>query len=401
MKKHGLISILIIGLGLILTSCSPQSATISGPIPTPPETPRTTPVTPQQPPSPTATHETEGQGSLFKFIRAVEVVPDDLYKNGAFTRTYSVPQTGNLVVTLGGQLLQPSGGCSEAGHGYKEYTTEMEPTGKSGVLNCEMADLGSTMVDNFLYDVSMHGDGNSSGWRIMKYDALSWEMIADLYFPLDMPYEANADPMVVFVNGSLDVSSGIYITGEPPMGLGEGTHHQFFRPGLEFIEERKLTDTPHVHGSSLIFVEGTYYFIAADHFFGNIFLMKYDAEWKYLGKQDLVENANFPTGLAFDGPRFYVAYVDTSRRGEAGSMGSMNIHLAVFDREWMLIEDLAVTDFASSDGETAARPSVMLLDNRVYVSYDLEAPRTDEEVAGFAAGESMVNVYELTKQPGG
>jgi hypothetical protein len=57
-----------------------------------------------------------------------------------------------------------------------------------------------------------------------------------------------------------------------------------------------------------------------------------------------------------------------------------------------------VTDFASSDGQPAARPSVMLQDNRVYVSYDLEAPRTDEEVAGFAAGKAMVNVYELTEK---
>ena len=394
-------------LGFIfLVGCAAPAHTTAGSIPTPPGIPDTLPpppTTPQPPPSPMATAEPTGVASLFKLIRTVEVVPDDLYKNGAFTRTYFVPQTGRMVVTFGGQLLEPAGGCTEAGHGYKEYTPEMEPTGKSGVLNCEMADLGSTMVDNFFYDVSMHGEGDSIGWRIMKYNAVSWEILADVYFPLDMPKEANADPMVAFVNGMLDVSSGYYETGEPSMGLGEGTHHQLFTPDLKFIEEKMLKDPPHIHGASMIYVDGVYYLITATAYDGDVIVMKYDKDWKYLGKQDLIRMAHFSTGVAFDGRRFYVAYTDTSQRTNPPDFFPvyLNIHLAVFDREWNLVGDLAVTDFAPADNQGPARPSVTLHENRVYVSYDLEAPKGDEELEGFAAGKAMVNVYELSQQPGG
>jgi hypothetical protein len=41
---------------------------------------------------------------------------------------------------------------------------------------------------------------------------------------------------------------------------------------------------------------------------GDVIVMEYDGDWNYLGMKELIKDAHWSTGLAFDGERFYVAY---------------------------------------------------------------------------------------------
>ena len=257
------------------------------------------PQTPGQPP------QSAGGTSLFRFIRTVEVSRNALFRGGAFARVNYVPGTDHLVVTFAGQLVQPTGECQDRGHGYAVFNMDMEPSGDFGVLNCEVADMAGVMVGNTYYDVSMHAQEEGVGWRIMKFDAVSWQRQADIFFPLQTPQEKDGDPMAAYVNGRLDVSSYYSQNGEWEQIDGElGSHHQFFSDDLTFLEERILTETPHTNGSSLIYVDGLYYFISATDYTGGLIVMTYDDDWNYLGARELIDQAHFPTGVVYDGNRF-------------------------------------------------------------------------------------------------
>ena len=153
----------------------------------------------------TATAAPEEAPVLFKFVRTVQVTPDSRSSTGGFARVNYVPATDRFVVTFGGQLAQASGGCSGSAYSYKEYDADMRETGKAGVYSCELADSGSRMIGNTYYFVSMHRKDQAIGWRVVKYDAVTWATLADVFLPLDYPKEKDNDPMVAFVNGQLDL----------------------------------------------------------------------------------------------------------------------------------------------------------------------------------------------------
>ena len=338
----------------------------------------------------------EEGASLFQFVRTVQVVPDANFLNGGFVRINYVASTDRFVVNFGPRFAQPTAGCMGMGHAYKEYTLDMEETGVFGVLNCEGGDSGGVMADDVYYDVSMHAEGESEGWRIIKYDAVTWQPLADIFFPLDAPREGNGDMMVALVNGQLDISSG-YTTygGPPPPDDGAGTHHQFFSTDLTFQSKLILDDLPHIGGSALIEVDGIIYFITATAYTGDLIVMEYDENWQYLGMKELIKQAHWSTGVAFDSPYFYVAYLDTSLKTEPGFFPyTPNVHLAAFDRDWNLVDDVAITNYGFLEAITG-RPWVLLHGNRLYVSYDtvLLDPVTHEENLDKIQG--LVSIYEL------
>jgi uncharacterized protein YceK len=355
-------------------------------------------------PTPTA----PAQAGLLKLIRTVQVTPDDTFKTGSFARINYVPATDRFVVTFGtkASLDAQPGKCQGAGYAYKEYTTDMQETGKTGRIfwmpdACEAGDWGLVMVDNTLYLVKMHGvPGQWSGWRMFKYDAVSWKALAEVDVPLDLPKEKDNDPMVAYVNGQLDLSGQYDASGSPPpLEAGAATHHQFFSTDLKPLGKKILADTPHITGSSMIYVDGIYYFVTANAFMGDLIVMKYDENWKYLGVKELVKTAHWSQGIAFDGERFYVAYLNTSQRTQPGFLPVfLNVRLAAFDRDWNLVDDVAVTNYAPSDNKQPGRPWVIVHQNRLYVSYDLDTvdPARHMELLQWQA---EVSVYELTQRP--
>ncbi len=354
-------------------------------------------------PTPTPPGQPAAEPRLLKFIRAVQVTPDDQYLTGAFARINYVPATDHFVVTFGGGVAHPSGGCGPGkAFSYKEYTTDMRETGKAGTFACDIGDAGSVMIDNTYYFAAVRGQlmpTKQDGWHLLKIDAVSWKPLVDTFFPLDYPKEEDADPMVAYVNGQIDISSGYNVSGKPhqpsdPAGT-YGTHHQFFSTDLKFLSKTILTDPGHIHGSYMVFVDGIYYLVTAASYDGDVILIKYDKNWKYLGGKTLIKQAHFPTGLVYDGQRFYLAYTDTRQRfGPSMPPVALNIRLAAFDRDWNLLDDVAVTSYTPPDGRQPGRPWVILHGSRLYVSYDVDkADHTAHTEA--LQWQAYVSVYEL------
>ena len=328
------------------------------------------------------------QSESFIFIKTIQVTPDSNFPGGGFARINYVPAIDRLVVTFD----------NPDGYAYKEYTLDMQETGKSGVFSEKRGDTGSFMVDNFYYFVSCHQNpGQSPGWRIVQYDAVSWNALSMVDLPLNDPKEQGTDQMVAFVNGQLDFSGQYNTSGNyPPLPEGAATFHFFFSQNLDSLGKRILDDLPHICGSSMVEVDGITYFVSADAFEGDVVLMKYDRDWNYLGMKILIEEAHWSTGLAFDGFKFYLSYINTSQKTDGYFPWYLNVRLAAFDRDWNLSDDIAVTDYTPEDNMQTGRPWVMIHGNRLYVSYDLDTrdPVTHEESL---KGRAIVSVYELTQ----
>jgi hypothetical protein len=346
--------------------------------------------------------EQPDQTNPFKFIQTIQVTPDSQFLTGAFARINYIPATNRFVVTFGGELAQPAGGCTGKAFSYKGYTIAMQETGESGTFSCDIADAGSVMVGNTYYLAAMDVQGEQHGWHLLKIDAVNWSTLADTFFAVDWPTEGEADPMVAYVNGQIDISSAYNISGAPhnpeadPAGT-YGTHHQFFSTNLEFLGKKILTDPGHIHGSYMVFVEGKYYLVTADAYDGNLIVAMYDENWKYLGGKTIINQAHFSTGLVYYDQRFYLAYTDTSQRfGTSIPPVALNIRLAAFDRDWNLLEDVAVTSYTPQDGKQPGRPWLILHGDRLYVSYDVDTANhvTHEEDLKWQA---YVSVYEFAQ----
>jgi hypothetical protein len=335
--------------------------------------------------------------SLFTYLGTEQVTPDGNYLGGGFVRIYDSPTTGRLLVTFNTPLNQPEGSCSDSAHAYKEYTTDLQETGTKGLISCMGGvDIGSLLVGSTYYLVTMHREGEQQGWQIATYDAASWTKLVEVFRPVDYPREVDNDPMVAYVNGQIDVSSQYNASGtSPDLMTGAASFHLFFSADLQFLGEKILADTPHEHGSSMLFLNGVYYFVSASAYLGDLVVMKYDANWNYLGVKSLKTDAFFSEGLVYDGQRFYVAYMDTSQRtGPASLPVSLNVRLAAFDRDWNLVEDIPVTSFTWADLRQPGRPYLLLHGDRLYVSYDCDTidPDTHQEQL---KGKGYVAMYEV------
>ena len=148
----------------------------------------------------------------------------------------------------------------------------------------------------------------------------------------------------------------------------------------------------------MIQADGIYYIITANHYEGDLVVAKYSSDWTFLGVQLLRSQAHWSQGVAFDGQRFYVSYLDTSDRDPGPFIGHFypNVHLAAFDRAWNLVEDVAVTNFSRADLRFPGRPWVILHNHQLYVSYDVDDldPVTHQE--RLETQQAFVSIYSLS-----
>jgi alpha-L-arabinofuranosidase len=325
--------------------------------------------------------------AILKFIKTVQITPDTLFKTAAFLHTGYIPDKGNLAVTFGGQFKKTINSLDD-GYAYKEYDLDMNPLARYGSLCAAKSDIGGLMVGNEFYAVAM----NPEGWSIALFNAVTWEKEDEFVFPLDPQTRGYGDMMLASVNGLIDIADQIAVDGLPcSSDTGASTFHEFFTPDLVFQEERILDDTPHITGCIMIYIDGIYYFVSASAYSGDIIIMKYDASWNFLGKVKLIDEGLFSEGLVFDGHRFYVSYMDTRCRVQSGFPYYTNARVAAFDTNWNILEDIAVTDFIPADSLAAARPSLLLHNNKLYVSYDvIPLPEDLNNIEGY------VSMYEIS-----
>jgi len=90
---------------------------------------------------------------------------------------------------------------------------------------------------------------------------------------------------------------------------------------------------------------------------GDLLMMKYDKGWNYMESKIIKPQAYFPQGAIRDGQRFYIAHLDTSLRVNDRMYG--NAHLAAYNSNWNLLEDVAVTSYGPGDNEDVTSPWVM------------------------------------------
>jgi hypothetical protein len=350
--------------------------------------------------------QSDQPSSLFRLLNKTPVTPDSSFLTAAFVRIGYIPSKDRLAVTFGG-LRQLASGDSVQGHGYKEYTTDMREAGISGALSDDAGDCTGLVVGNAYYDVTMAHHADTIGWRIMKFDATTWQKQSDILFRLDRPREHDGDMMIAFVNGQLDISSDYELIAPQPPDTGDATHHEFFDPDLHFQGKRILSDVLHITGSSMIYVNNIYYFVTATAYTGDIIVMKYATDWHFLGWKKILDQAHWSEGVSFDGTRFYLAYLSTSQRATPGFFPYYpNVHLAAFDPDWNLLDDVAVTRFTPADSLFAGRPSLLQHGDMLYVTYDVvPLPEDLNKIEGFVAEYAITRTAtavedQLSKRPG-
>src|SRR5512142_3367126 len=174
--------------------------------------------------------------------------------------------------------------------------------------------------------------------------------------------------MIAALNGQIDINRKY--KHEDAIWPEHATHHQLFTPDLQFVDKHTLKDTQHIDLTSLLVVNGVINFITSTDLWGDMIVLQYDTNWKYLGTKLLKQHASAPEGAAFDGTRFYVSYLDNSLSTPGKPGGADNIRLAAFDSNWNMLDDIAVTNFVPDDHKAPARPSLTLYNNRIYVCYD-------------------------------
>jgi hypothetical protein len=331
---------------------------------------------------------------LFRLLNRTPVTPDSSFLTAGFVRIGYIPAKDRLAVTFGGLRHLPTGD-SVQGHSFKEYTPDMGETGISGSLSDDTGDCSGLLVGNTYYDVTMAHHADTVGWRIMKFDATTWEKQTEILFRLDRPREHDGDMMIAFVNGQLDISSDYDLFEPQPPDTGDATHHEFFDTDLHFQGKRILSDVRHITGSSMIFAGNVYHFVTGTAYTGDVIVMKYDSDWHFLGWKKIRDQAHWAEGISFDGKRFYLAYLSTSQRANPGFFPYYpNVHLAAFDLDWNLLADVPVTNFGPEDSLFTGRPSMLQHGGKLFVTYDVvPLPEDLNKIEGF------VSAYEIASPP--
>ncbi|MCH2312372.1 MAG: hypothetical protein MK362_07825, partial [SAR202 cluster bacterium] len=332
---------------------------------------------------------------LLKFVKNVGVTPDESIDIiGAFCRINYVPASDNFLVTFGGTSKEKS----TQGYGYKWYTDELVFTGKGGLFEIRGTDTASVMIDSTYYFLT---DGGKDVWAIKKYYPSDWTLLGETLISRDPHKEPGNDFMLAEVNGMLDVA-GLYIAGAKDYidqhkldpYKGEATSHRFFSQNLELLDSRILNDAPHINASSMVFVDETYNFVTSTAFFGDLIVMQYDQNWKYLDSKVLAKWGNWPMGTVYypELELFFVSYI--SVENIINKNGLRNIRLGIFDSSWNSITDIAVTNYARDAMTQSGRPSVIVHDGHVYVAYDVSTVER-EGMKENQDWECEVSVYEL------
>ncbi|MBI4592269.1 hypothetical protein HY733_02365 [Candidatus Uhrbacteria bacterium] len=349
--------------------------------------------------------------SMVNFIKKVEVTPDETYTYGAFCRVNYVEETDDFFVSFGGstslvpfdpEKIANRAGGAEGGNGYsyKQYTSSFEYTGENGVLSNTGGDAASVMAEGYYFILT----GGPGGWLINKIDPSTWTVVKSASIALDKDTDAGNDQMLAYANGFL-IASSVWSDvgearnqGEADPTKGSGTHNHILTTDLEEIDSFILNDTSHINGSYVVYVDGVYHYITSTAFFGTLIIMQYDEEWNYLGTITTEEYGQWAQGAVYDSAseKFYVAYIDlgTVRNGKLDPRIKPNIAIGVFDKNWSLLESVPVTDYTRDDTAATGRPSVILQDSILYVSYDVETsdPVTHEENKDW---QCYVKMYEI------
>jgi hypothetical protein len=341
---------------------------------------------------------TSAQAKLFKHIRTVQVT-EDHFHNGVGSDIVYIPATDRIAVIMGGELDQPitlptSEVCTDKVVGYEEYTTDMQPTGKYGYLSCGFSDVHARAVGNDVYIAKMRKGG--PGYTLEKYDGSTWQRLAsrDVVIDDEKEYGNGGGPDSSYINGQF-VVTGEYLPGGKLVG---GTHNMIFTTDLAPVKTVLLypPDVPEHHAEYSLLQRSNgdiLLFGSAGPSKGDLEVLRFDKDWHFLEQKWLLDHAYYPTASATDGRYTYVGYMDWSR---TDSQAGQNAHLAAFDAQWNLVEDVALSDVQSvSNLSYAEQTSIVLHGNRIYLFYVVHTLNPDTGTPDPSKAVSYVDVFEV------
>lgn len=357
------------------------------------------------------TTETSDNAGMPEFVQQLQVTPDETYTYGAFCRVNYLEAGDEYFMTFGGstpmvtaQTGERAGGAEGGnGYSYKIYGSDLEYTGENGVVANTGGDAASVYADGYYYFLI----GHPEGWEILKIDTETRKEVDSVVVKMNVQHEARNDQMLAYANGFL-IASSLYDADNESTEMdqlntdpntGYATHNRIFNTDLEMLDYFILDDVPHINASYVVYANGVYNYITSTALFGDIIVMQYDEDWNFLGSQSIAEHGNWSQGALYDPntENFYVSYVDFGELTSNGKLtpgNTQNIILGVFDKEWNLIKNIAVTDFVFEDNLRTGRPSVAMNDGKLFVSYDLVTfnPETREENKDW---QCTVDIYDL------
>jgi hypothetical protein len=194
--------------------------------------------------------------------------------------------------------------------------------------------------------------------------------------PFDPNYEAGNDQLMNLTGGVLVIGTLYDTAGTGPgymTGMHTGTTYpqlRFYDPAtlIEVASTRRLLDESNIpSGGSIAHRGAKYSLVTADRMESpqtpsKLYAYEWDESWAYLGKTLLSSDGQWSQGLLVDGDRIYVAY-------HQGQHVRGDVRLAVFDSAWRKLAELEVTKYGGA--QTAQRPWILKVGNRIYVSYDV------------------------------
>jgi hypothetical protein len=326
---------------------------------------------------------------VVSYEKRVSVTPDEIYSYGAFCRVNRVPSQETFVVTFGGanaevQKTAPANlrfGGAEGGNGYsyKIFDKDFIYTGETGIIHAGGGDAASVMAEGYYYFLA---GTPPNDWIIKKIDPASWEVIDSVFVDIETETEVLNDMMIAYVNGYI-MASSLYDEDRPDgenqknsgPTFGKATHNRLFDTDLNFLKRFVLDDVPHINGSYVVYAHDTYHVITSTAFFGDLIVMRYDSDWEFIDSKTLDAGAQWSQGAVYDEvtDRFYVAFLDIPLTPDSkiDFSETINTVLGIYDKDWNLIEKINVSGFEEHDKKMPGRPSVVLEDGKIYVSYDV------------------------------
>lgn len=361
-------------------------------------------------------------GSTLTFVSSTAVTPTADFSNGDFVRIFQ--RGAKVLVTFSTDLASAliPGTCAKTepqsgAYVYREFNEDMTPTGKQGVIACGVkGDNGGLLVgDRFYLALSGVDDPVLDGWNLSMYDSTTWSTLpapptSPLVGPTSHLLECGkgaGDPMLASVNGLVDIDGKYVGSGccgssqpsycQPGPTCSFTTHHNFFDPATFSVAPcppscpliLPVPPNPgHIELTSVIVDDDTIDFLSSTSILGDLVLMRLDSDWHYLSSSVLRPHAWCPEGVASYGGHYFVSFVDSSNC--SGTLNcQMNVRLAVFDREWTPVEEVAVTSFAQGSQMDVQKPTILLEGDKLYVAY-LSGPFG---VAG--ANQVSVTLFQL------
>lgn len=309
-------------------------------------------------------------------LNSYTLTPNSTDTIGAFARIYYHSPRNKFYVVY---AARPAGSPAPSGQlsnfAWREYNSSMVFTGIKGTLAGQTGagDFAMVMVDSNYYHLTLASP--TANYKLTKYDD-DFNLLSTKTITLNA-CSSNIDQLLNYTNNKLIIGAmydaGVCPPVNPPSPslLPQSEIHQYDLSLNSVASPTIISQTKITWGSSMIFNAGNYYEVTMENFINrDLYAYKYDSNFNFINKTLLNADGQWSQGVLFSGGYYYVAF-------HTGDHNRGNILLGIYDTNWNSISTTTVTTFtvATTNGSTSYncnRPFLTLVNNKLYLSYDIE-----------------------------